>query len=195
MPGAAADGPRMPGKALDARFSEGRLAGGGSRSPQGQETRVARKRHGFDPLGVLGVGLTLLVVGCSSHSAGSPAGEYGSATSEMAVRGFLDGAGAKDYGRMMKLFGTSSGPAVDRFGVTDVEQRMIVLAGILQHASYDLRQANLAQLGPDRVRWEVTLEGTRKGTVVVPVITTPDSSGRWFVERLNLDALTASVGS
>jgi len=110
----------------------------------------------------------------------------------MAVRGFLDGANADDYSRMSDLFGTEDGPAVDRFGVTDVEQRMIFLAGILKHESYELQQANLAQLGPDRIRWDARMTGTRKGEVVVPIITVPDGAGRWYVERLNLDALTAS---
>ncbi|MBT8462678.1 MAG: hypothetical protein KJO44_09185 [Gemmatimonadetes bacterium] len=110
----------------------------------------------------------------------------------MAVRGFLDGANADDYGQMSDLFGTDDGPAVERFGVTDVEQRMIFLASILKHSSYELRQVNLAQLGPDRIRWEARMLGTRKGGVVVPVVTVPDKNGRWYVERLNLDALTAS---
>jgi len=79
--------------------------------------------------------------------------------------------------------------------VTDLltNVRMIFLAGILKHDSYELQQANLAQLGPDRIRWEVRMSGTRKGGVVVPIITVPDGDGRWYVERLNLDALTASA--
>ncbi len=117
----------------------------------------------------------------------------GAPTSEMAVRGFLDGANLDDYPRMSDLFGTKDGPAVDRFGVTDVEQRMMFLAGILKHDGYDLQQANLAQLGPDRVRWEARMTGTRKGAVVVPIVTVPDRAGRWYVEMLNLDALTASA--
>lgn len=135
----------------------------------------------------------VLAPACSSHSASSPGAQFGAPTSEMAVRSFLDGANVEDFQQMSDVFGTADGPAVDRFGVTDVEQRMIVLAKLLRHESYDLSQANLAQLGPDRVRWEARMEGTRKGAVVVPVITVPDRSGRWFVERLNVDALTAST--
>lgn len=130
--------------------------------------------------------------GCATKGTGAAA-STGASTSELAVRGFLDGANVDDYGRMSALFGTDKGPAVDRFGVTDVEQRMIFLASILKHESYDLQQANLAQLGPDRIRWEARMRGTRKGAVVVPVITVPDGAGRWYVERLNLDALTASA--
>lgn len=129
---------------------------------------------------------------CSTRSASQSDSTKGAATAELAARGFLDGANSDDYTSMGLLFGTDKGPAVDQFGVTDVEQRMIFLASILKHESYELRQADLAMLGPDRVRWEATMTGTRKGTVVVPVVTVPDRHGRWYVERLNLDALTAS---
>lgn len=133
------------------------------------------------------------VAGCSTRTSSQVDSSFGSSTSEMAVRGFLDGANADDYSRMSALFGTDQGPAVERFGVTDVEQRMIFLASILKHDSYELQQANLAQLGPDRVRWDVRMTGTRKGQVVVPIVTVPDRAGRWYVEILNLDALTASM--
>jgi hypothetical protein len=142
------------------------------------------------------LGLAILVAaalsGCSARSSAQSGESFGASTSEMAVRGFLDGANADNYGQMSDLFGTEKGPAVDRFGITDVEQRMIFLASLLKHSSYELQQANLAQLGPDRIRWEARMSGTRKGGVVVPVITVPDGTGRWYVERLNLDALTAS---
>jgi hypothetical protein len=133
------------------------------------------------------------LAGCSAKSAGPSGSPYGASTSELAVRGFLDGANAEDYTRMMNLFGTASGPAVEQFGVTNVEQRMIFLSGVLKHQGYELEQANLAQLGPDRVRWVARMSGTRKGAVSIPVVTVQDGSGRWFVERLNLDALTASI--
>jgi hypothetical protein len=141
----------------------------------------------------LGVALAIAVAGaCSTKTATRTDATYGASASELAVRGFLDSANADDYQRMSDLFGTDKGPAVERFGVTDIEQRMMFLAGILKHESYELSQANLAQLGPNRIRWEARMTGTRKGGVVVPVITVPDGDGRWFVERLNLDALTAS---
>ena len=144
------------------------------------------------PLAVVASGLW----SCASSGGGGDewsSGVPGAATSEMAVRGFLDGAKAEDYSRMMSLFGTADGLAVDEFGVQDVEARMIFLSQLLKHQSYTLSQSNLAMLGPDRVRYEVRMTGTRKGDVVVPVIAIPDGSGRWYVERLNLDALTAGI--
>jgi len=118
-------------------------------------------------------------------------GPYGASTSEAAVRTFLDAAAADDYPRMWAVFGTADGPAVERFGVAEIEARMIVLAQLLRNSSYDMRVANFATHGPDRVRYEVRLEGTRKGSVMVPVLTVPDRSDRWFVEQLDLDPLTS----
>ncbi len=149
---------------------------------------------GIMPLSVALVALGL--TGCASSGGGGNSrsnGVAGAATSEMAVRGFLDAANVADYSRMINLFGTADGLAVDEFGVQDVEARMIFLSQLLKHESYTLSQVNLEMLGPDRVRYEARMTGTRKGTVIVPVIAIPDRSGRWYVERLNVDALTAGI--
>lgn len=143
------------------------------------------RRHG----GVL-VAL-LFLAGCASG--GSPARSgavYGAQTPENAVRGFLDGVNNRDYRRMGELFGTKDGPAERRFGVADIEQRMVFLGALLRHDSYQLRQADLAQLGPDRVRFLAAMTGTRKGDVTVAIVTVPTRDNRWFVEQLNVDALT-----
>lgn len=132
-------------------------------------------------------------LGCASSHIATAETEDGAATSEIAVHSFLDAANAEDYRHMGLLFGTREGPAVDRFGVTDVEQRMIFLSKLLKHESYRVRQANLAQLGPDRVRFVVEMTGTRKGAVSVPIVTVPTSEGRWFVEQLDVSALSAST--
>ena len=112
--------------------------------------------------------------------------------SELAVRTFLDAASADDYPRMWRVFGTKDGPAVEQFGIPEIEARMIVLAQLLKNSGYHLRVANLASYGPDRVRYEAQLEGTRKGNVVIPILTVPAGRDRWFVEQLDMDALTGS---
>jgi hypothetical protein len=150
-----------------------------------------------NPTRILGL-LPALVVGVASCASGgseynSAGGAWGGATSEMAVRSFMDAANVEDFTTMSNLFGTADGPAVNEYGVADVEARMIFLSRLLKHASYTLDQVNLAMLGPDRIRYEVRMTGTRKGDVVVPTIVVPDESGRWFVERLNVDALAAGL--
>lgn len=135
-----------------------------------------------------------LVAACaSSGPTKSSGGPYGAVSSEAAVRGFLDAANEEDYRQMGQLFGTERGPAVDELGIEEVESRMIVLSKLLRNGGYALRQANLEMLGPDRVRWEAALTGSRKGSVVVPVITVPSKDGRWFVERLNVDAVAGGL--
>jgi len=116
---------------------------------------------------------------------------YGADTSEAAVRAFLDAAAADDYPRMWAVFGTAEGPAVEEFGIPELEARMVVLARLLRNRGYEMRVVNLASYGPDRVRYEVRLDGTRKGSVVVPVLTVPDGRERWFVEQLDMGPLTS----
>ncbi len=137
--------------------------------------------------------LGLLAFGCASSPPSPPDTAYGAVSSEAAVRGFLDAANSGDYDRMGALFGTEKGPAIRELGIEELEARMIVLSKLLRNGGYELRQANLSMLGPDRVRWEAALRSSRKGDVVVPVVTTPDRGGRWFVEWLNVDALTAGI--
>lgn len=107
------------------------------------------------------------------------------------MRTFLDAVATDDYPRMWRVFGTESGPAVENFGIPEIEARMIVLARLLKNDGYELRVANMASYGPDRIRYEARMEGTRKGSVTVPILTVPADGDRWFVEQLDMDALTA----
>lgn len=133
-----------------------------------------------------------LLAACASSGgglAGDPA-EYGSPDPRMAIERFLDGAAAKDYQAMGKQFGTSAGPAEARLGITEVEQRMIYLSGLLSHRGYEIREADLARTGPDRTRFVVTLDRRRGERVDVPVVAAVTEDERWFVERIDTDPLT-----
>lgn len=137
-----------------------------------------------------------LAGGCGSSGgepavrASAPVGGYGAVTAEAAVIQFLDGAQVEDYAAMWSVFGTSDGSAVESFGVAEVEARMVVLSRLLKHDDYELRLANLVGLGPNRARYEVAMQGTRKGNVMVPFVTVHDGQGRWYVERLQADRLS-----
>lgn len=143
--------------------------------------------------------LVVLLAGTSCASGGhSLSGDpvnYGSPTAEMAVRRFLNGVNGRDYMAMGRQFGTRQGPAEARMGTTELEQRMVVLATLLQHREYSLRREDLAQLGPHRNRFVAVLDGTREGRVSLPVITARTETGRWFVERIEVDPLTRAASS
>lgn len=147
--------------------------------------------------GILLAALALAIPGCASSTAGSgaaasqPAGgdpSFGAATAEAAVREFLDAAQAQEYSRMRRLFGTRNGPAEKQWGVQEVEQRMVVLSGLLLHQSYSLRPLELGYIRDDQRGFVATILGTRYGNANVP-ITVVVSNGRWFVEQLGVDSL------
>lgn len=139
----------------------------------------------------------LALGGCASSTGGlsSDPGAYGSPQAEMAVRRFLEAAAEEDYVAMGQQFGTRNGPAEKRMGITEVEQRMMVLSGMLKHDDYTLREADLAQIGPDRTRFVATLTGTRNGRVAVPVIAVHTGDDRWFVEQIDVEPLTRRTGN
>ncbi len=165
------------------------------------DSREARSPH-VPPIRLTLVALTTVALAAcgSSRGAGSggsgapdvsaPAGGYGAESAESAITRFLDAAQAENYEGMWTVFGTSEGPAIERFGVQEIESRMVILARLLKHEGYELRLANLAGLGPDRSRYEVRMRGTRKGNVMVPFVTAHDDRGRWYVERLQADRLS-----
>lgn len=141
--------------------------------------------------------LLLVLSSCAStgHSLSGDPANYGSPTAEMAIRRFLNGVGSSDYMAMGRQFGTRQGPAEARMGTTELEQRMIVLAGLLKYEDYSLRREDLAQLGPHRTRYVATLTGTREGQVDLPVVAAQAEDGRWYVERIQVDALTRAASS
>jgi len=122
----------------------------------------------------------------------TPAGGYGADSAERAVIQFLDAAQTENYPGMWAVFGTAEGPAIERFGVQETEARMVVLSRLLKHEDYQLRRADLAGLGANRTRFEVRMQGTRKGDVMVPFVTTHDDRGRWYVEQLQADRLSGA---
>lgn len=147
--------------------------------------------------GVLALLALLVASGCASggHSLSGDPANYGSPTAEMAVRRFLNGVGNRDFMFMGRQFGTREGPAEARMGTTELEQRMIVLAGLLEYEDYALRREDLAQLGPHRTRFVATLEGTREGRVSLPVVAARTEQGRWYVESIDVNPLTRAASS
>ncbi len=140
--------------------------------------------------------LALVFSGCASSGGEVPVDTtYGAASAEDAVRRFLDAAQEQEYSRMRELFGTRDGPAERKWGVQDVEQRMVVLSGMLLHQSYSLRPLELGYIGENQRTFVAMITGTRYGTVTLPITTIQAKSGRWFVEQLGVGSLTGAGDS
>jgi hypothetical protein len=128
--------------------------------------------------------------GCASSGSQIYADEaYGAPTPEQAVSSFLTAAKQSDYRAMANLFGTEDGPAENRWGRADVEQRMYVLAAVLDHQSFELRLLNVAG-EENTIRVIADMVGTQNGNVSVPFVTT-SNGGRWFVSQVMTRALDA----
>ncbi len=134
---------------------------------------------------------TLWLAGCASGGGtAGQASDYGAASAERVVAEFLEAARADDYQVMMNLFGTAEGPAPERLERSELEQRMFILASLLEHGSSELSRSNLP-VGEGRVRIHADLTSTRRGNVTVPFIVT-SWDGRWLVEQILTDELTDS---
>ncbi len=142
------------------------------------------------------LGVVAVLAGCASSGAvlSAPRNQYGSLTPEQAVHAFLDAAASKDYQRMGQQFGTHKGPAELSLGVKDVEQRMVVLAAFLENSGYDVKAAHQQLLQPYEHRLDAVLNGTSRGTVTLPFVTVSTEGGRWYVEKIDLSALTRERG-
>lgn len=138
------------------------------------------------------VALSIAAAACASGGGGGAGATiedaYGARSPEAAVGQFLDAAKRNDYALMARLFGNTEGPAIERMGRVDVEQRMFVLASILRHESYSLRPMGVAEAeGKRRVIAEMV--GTRNGNATVPFVAA-SSRGRWFVEQIMTENLS-----
>lgn len=139
------------------------------------------------PLALLILGL--LATGCSARVSPPPGGP-GAVAPGVAVEQFLQLAAERDFARMGWYFGTAEGAILDSQPAPDVEQRMYALAHVLQHDGYVLGPE---QPVPGRVgtsmRYPVTLTRNQRN-YSVPFMVTRGPGGRWFVEMIDVEAIT-----
>lgn len=131
----------------------------------------------------------LALAGCASAGLRAE-GEPGAPVAPAAVERFLQLAGAGDYVGMGWVFGTEDGPVLHRDEPADVEKRMYSLANVLAHDTYTIRdeRAVPGRLGR-AVRFTVVLQrGAR--TYNVPFTTVRASDERWYVEQIDVEAVT-----
>jgi hypothetical protein len=139
---------------------------------------------------VLLVLLFVLGSGCSSGMR-PPGGIAGAPAAQAAIERFLQYAAVKDYAGMGWVFGTSSGPVVERDPLGEVEQRMYALANLLEHDSFIIAGGSPV---PGRTGGAMSFQVTimRGGrTFEVPFTAVRGPQERWYVEQLTVEALTA----
>lgn len=142
------------------------------------------------PLRIVWLGLLVGLMGCAPRLV-TPPGGSGAPAPGGAVERFLQLAAAREYLQMGWLFGTAEGPVLHRDPAPEVEQRMYALATVLDNEGYSVGRGVAV---PGRVgaaqRFDVVV---RQGgaEVVVPVVTVRGGAGRWLVEQVDVQAITA----
>lgn len=133
-----------------------------------------------------------LITGCAGRLNPPPEGP-GAMAAPIAVERFLQLGAERAYIQMGWVFGTQSGPIIRQYPRPEVEQRMYAIASVLRHDSFVVGPGSPV---PGRM-------GTAERFVVklysgasefdVPFIVVRGPGNRWFVEQVDLEAVT-SIG-
>ena len=102
-------------------------------------------------------------------------------------------AAAKEYAQMGWIFGTAKGPLVRRDPPSDVERRMYALATVLEHSTFAVQGENPVP-GRAGAAVQMPVRLTQRGreyTVPFTAVRGPD--GRWFIEQIGVEAVTAQT--
>ena len=138
----------------------------------------------------LPVAFLLFAAACGGRMR-EPAGGPGAVASAPAVERFLQLAREDRYIEMGWIFGTSAGAAVGRWPDSEVEQRMYALATVLEHDSAVVERTAPVpgRLGSAETVHVRLRQGTR--SYEVPFTTVQGPGRRWFVETVDVQAVTA----
>jgi hypothetical protein len=133
--------------------------------------------------------LTAVLVSLLTGCAGSAAAPAPPAAAS-AVERFLQLARQKDYVQMGWVFGTVDGPIIERDPRPEVERRMYGLAEVLASDSFTVGTGSPV---PGRIgSAEAFRVRLRHGSLtrLVPVTTVLGRDRRWFVEVVDIQAIT-----
>ena len=108
------------------------------------------------------------------------------------VERFLRLAAEKQYLEMGYVFGTRDGPIALRDPAASVERRMYLLANILENERFAIRdQAPIPGRTGEAVQLNVEL--TQRGRAVVVPFVVVRHEGRWLVEIVDVQKITAGA--
>lgn len=120
----------------------------------------------------------------------APAAGPGAPAPSAAVERFLRLAQEKNYTEMGWVFGTEKGPAAQTHAPAQLEKQMYALASVLQHDRYEIRgESPVPGRGAGAVQYRVAIfRGASERVAPFTVVRGP--GGRWFVEVIDVEALT-----
>jgi hypothetical protein len=100
-------------------------------------------------------------------------------------------AAAKEYVQMGWIFGTAQGPLIRRDRPQEVERRMYALATVLEHSTFTAEGENPVP-GRAGAAVQIPVRMVQRGRqYVVPFTAVRGPEGRWFVEQIGVEAVTA----
>lgn len=158
------------------------------------------------------VAVAVVSAGCASQQ---PArGPAAGPEPMLSVERFLQAANTRDLDAMARIFGTADGPIAERAGSTlgcafrrmgswiglsrrcvswqDIELRMNTIALILEHDDYRIRsESSVAGRRHPTTRLGVDLERGERRFDNVPFVVVRSTEGRWLIEEIGLDRITA----
>jgi len=133
----------------------------------------------------------LLATACGSGRA-APAAGSGADTPTAAVDRFMRLATDHGYLEMGWVFGTERGPVAQRDPAANVERRMAMIASVIANQSYQVGQPRPIPGRVGRaVQVDVHLRTATGGFYLVPFTTVSTRRGRWYIEHVALEAVTA----
>ena len=136
--------------------------------------------------------LALVALSTLAACAGQPgtAARPGGAAPAAAVERFMRLVETKNYREMGSVFGTESGPVIERDPVNEVEQRMYAIANVLDHDRFVIRGEQPIP-GRSGVAMRLMVDVTKgERTRQVPFVTVR-SGDHWLVEQVDLERITS----
>ena len=134
----------------------------------------------------------LLLAACTSQAI-PPRSTPGAPAARAAVEKFFRLVEEKDYSEMGYVFGTEDGPLIRRDPPAEVERRMYTIATILDHTSFSVASERPVPGRTGRAV-EVTVDMTQRGVrYQVPTVAVLGDGNRWYVERIDLEAVTGKM--
>jgi hypothetical protein len=135
----------------------------------------------------LGVLVVLLASGCTTRTV-VPTDEMAGVAPQLSVERFLQAVSARDYDAMLRLFGTHEGPVDADSDRAYWEQRMDLLARILDFTDYRIVSESSVPARPHpttRVGVNLSFQDGTVPDVAFVVVRT--EAGRWMVGEIDTE--------